>query len=100
VGNAEPVFHRYRKGGCHSGGSQLEDVLMDIFSSLPFPAGIANIPKNVIKRDVFYRTEKPKKVARYQVKQFGFYRSEYIRFRIHEHLVLLDLVRLDLAGVR
>jgi len=25
---------------------------------------------------------------------------KHVRFRIHQHLVLLDLVRLDLAGVR
>jgi hypothetical protein len=30
---------------------------MDIFSSLPFPSGTANIPKKVIKKDVFYRAE-------------------------------------------
>jgi len=29
---------------------------MDIFSSLPFPSGTANIPKNVMKNDDFYRT--------------------------------------------
>jgi translation elongation factor EF-4 len=41
---------------CHSGGQyQIEDILMDIFSSLPFPAGTANTPKNVIVVDVFYR---------------------------------------------
>jgi hypothetical protein len=39
---------------CHRGGSQLEDVPMDIFFSLPFPAGTANAPKNVKKED-FYR---------------------------------------------
>jgi hypothetical protein len=31
---------------------------MDIFSSLPFPAGTANTPKNVIVVDVFYRAQK------------------------------------------
>ncbi len=74
----EPVFDGYRKGGCsllgrdgghekipkvsslcRSGGYQLEDILMDIFSSLPFPAGTANAPKNVMKNDDFYRAAKP-----------------------------------------
>jgi hypothetical protein len=69
----EPVFDGYRKGGCsllgrdgghekipkvsslcRSGGRQFEDFLKDIFSSLPFPAGTANISKNVIKNDDFY----------------------------------------------
>jgi len=57
---------------CRSGGDQLEDVHLDIFfslpfpagkkskifqifSSLPFPAGTVNIPKNVMKNDDFYR---------------------------------------------
>jgi hypothetical protein len=31
---------------------------MDIFSSLPFPSGTANIPKNVMKNDDFYRAKK------------------------------------------
>jgi hypothetical protein len=39
-------------------GRYLEDVLKDIFSSLPFPAGTANIPKNVIVVDVFYQSKK------------------------------------------
>jgi hypothetical protein len=39
---------------CRSGGRQFEDFLKDIFSSLPFPAGTANISKNVIKNDDFY----------------------------------------------
>jgi hypothetical protein len=42
---------------CRSGGSYLEDILMDIFSSLPFPAGATNIPKNVMKNDDFYRAD-------------------------------------------
>jgi hypothetical protein len=59
---------------CRSGGDQLEDVHLDIFfslpfpagikskifqifSSLPFPAGTVNIPKNVMKNDDFYRAE-------------------------------------------
>jgi len=33
--------------------SHIEDVLMDIFSSLPFPAGTANIPKNVINKKIW-----------------------------------------------
>jgi hypothetical protein len=33
----------------------IEDILTDIFFSLPFPAGMANAPKNVIKNDDFYR---------------------------------------------
>jgi len=37
--------------------SQLEDVHLDIFFSLPFPAGTVNIPKNVMKNDDFYRAE-------------------------------------------
>jgi len=64
----EPVFDGYCKGGCsllgrasghkkipkasslcRSGGSQLEDILKDIFSCLSFTAGTANIPKNVVK---------------------------------------------------
>jgi hypothetical protein len=67
------VFNRYRKGGfsplvrdgehekipkvsslCRSGGDQLEDFLTEIFSSLPFPEGTANIPKNV-KKNVDFR---------------------------------------------
>jgi len=51
----EPVFDGYRKGGCRSGGDQLEDFLKEIFSSLPIPMGTANIPKNVLKNDDFYR---------------------------------------------
>jgi hypothetical protein len=70
----EPVFDGYRKGGfsplvrdgehekipkvsslCRSGGDQLEDVHLDIFFSLPFPARTANAPKNVVKNDDFYR---------------------------------------------
>jgi hypothetical protein len=39
---------------CRSGGSHLEDVLTDIFSSLPFPSGTANIPKNAMKNNDFY----------------------------------------------
>jgi hypothetical protein len=35
-------------------GDQLEDVLTDIFSSLPFPSGTANIPKNAMKNNDFY----------------------------------------------
>jgi hypothetical protein len=31
---------------------------MDIFFSLPFPAGTANTAKNVIVVDVFYRAQK------------------------------------------
>jgi len=31
------------------GESQLEDFLKEIFSRLPFPAGTATIPKNVMK---------------------------------------------------
>jgi hypothetical protein len=30
--------------------SHIEDVLMDIFFSLPVPAGTSNIPKNVINK--------------------------------------------------
>jgi len=40
---------------CHNGRSQLGDFLREIFSILPFSAGTAKIPKNVIKKDVFYR---------------------------------------------
>jgi hypothetical protein len=29
---------------CHSAKSQFEDILKDIFSNLPFPAGTANSP--------------------------------------------------------
>jgi hypothetical protein len=36
-------------------GDQLEDFLKEIFSSLPFPTGTANIPKNVMKNDDFSR---------------------------------------------
>jgi len=31
---------------------------MDIFSSLPFPAGTVNTPENVGKNEVFYKAEK------------------------------------------
>jgi hypothetical protein len=34
---------------CRSGGYQPEDFLKEIFFSLPFPSGTANIPKNVKK---------------------------------------------------
>jgi hypothetical protein len=30
---------------------------MDIFSSLPFPSGTANIPENVVKNNDFYRAD-------------------------------------------
>jgi hypothetical protein len=40
-------------------GRSFEDVLTDIFSSLPFSAGTANIPKNVRKKDIFYKIIKP-----------------------------------------
>jgi len=55
--NDEPVFDGYPKGGCRSGGDQLEDVHLDIFFSLPFPARTANTPKNVMKNDDFYRAD-------------------------------------------
>jgi hypothetical protein len=43
---------------CLSGVDQLEDFLKEIFSSLPFPTGTANIPKNISKKkDVFYKAE-------------------------------------------
>jgi hypothetical protein len=38
--------------------SHIEDILTDIFSSLPFPAGTVNTPENVSKNEVFYRAEK------------------------------------------
>jgi len=35
----------------------LRDILMDIFSSLPFPAGTVNTPENVGKNEVFSRAK-------------------------------------------
>jgi len=39
-----------------AGAMYIEDVLMDIFSSLPFPSGTVNSPENVRKKGCFLQS--------------------------------------------
>jgi len=53
--NAEPVFHRYRKGGCHSWRGRSSKIFIRISFQICLFSEMADTPKNAIKMDVLYR---------------------------------------------
>ena len=54
-GRLEKIVRKDNFRPATAAGDYIEDVLTDIFFSLPFPAVTVNTPKNVMKNNDFYR---------------------------------------------